>query len=130
MNGLSASSWKAGQRVHEVLIRLKGGIRKEAPMLPQLTMGPYCQSCGMPLGKEDFGTDAQDCPVSDYCRFCFAHGAYTAPKISMQEMIDRAVEIMAERGIMPEERAWSLMTEVIPKLKRWREARRGHLVPA
>lgn len=82
--------------------------------------GPFCQSCGMPLGTpEDFGTDAHGFRINDYCRFCFQDGAFTEPEITMEEMIDKCVGIMAEKGIMPEGEARSLMVGVIPKLKRW-----------
>jgi len=75
----------------------------------------------MPLGKpEDFGTDVMGFRVNCYCHFCFAKGAFTEPEISMQQMIDRCVAIMAELGIMPRPQAKTLMTEVMPKLKRWR----------
>jgi len=75
----------------------------------------------MPLGKpEDFGTDVSGFRVNDYCHFCFRSGAFTEPEISMPAMIDRCVAIMAEQGIMPRSQAKTLMTEVIPKLKRWR----------
>jgi hypothetical protein len=38
----------------------------------------------------------------------------------MQGMIDKCVTIMAQQGIMPQAHAKALMSEVIPKLKRWR----------
>ena len=83
--------------------------------------GPFCQSCGMPLEKpEDFGTGANGFRINDYCRYCFQDGAFTEPDISMKSMIDKCVGIIAKQGIMPELRARALMTEVIPKLKRWR----------
>jgi len=82
--------------------------------------GPFCQSCGMPLQKpEDFGTNADGFKINDYCRFCFQNGTFTDPEITMQEMIDKCVNIMAQQGIMSEPQAKALMTEVIPKLKRW-----------
>jgi hypothetical protein len=90
-------------------------------MSRQPPTGPFCQSCSMPLGKpEDFGTDITGLRVNDYCHYCFANGAFTEPQISMQAMIDRCVEIMAKQGIMPHAQAKTLMTEVMPKLKRWR----------
>jgi hypothetical protein len=74
----------------------------------------------MPLEKpEDFGTATGGSRVNDYCHFCFQGGAFTEPGISMQGMIDRCVAIMAQQGIMPEAQAKALMTDVIPKLKRW-----------
>jgi len=39
----------------------------------------------------------------------------------MQGMIDKCVAIMAQQGIMPDAQARALMTEVIPKLKRWQK---------
>ncbi|HEU5260476.1 MAG TPA: zinc ribbon domain-containing protein [Gemmatimonadales bacterium] len=90
-------------------------------MSHQQPTGPFCQSCGMPLGKpEDFGTDITGYRVNDYCHFCFRNGAFTEPQVSMQAMIDKCVDIMAKGGIMPEAQARTLMTDVIPKLKRWR----------
>lgn len=84
-------------------------------------LGPFCQSCGMPLEKpEDFGMDAAGYRVNDYCHWCFSNGVFTDPHISLPQMIDRCVGAMAARGIMPEPEARALMTEVLPKLKRWR----------
>ena len=83
--------------------------------------GPFCQSCGMPLEKPaDFGTAADGFRVNDYCRYCFDKGSFTEPHISQRAMIDRCVDIMAGQGIMPEAQARALMTDLIPKLKRWR----------
>lgn len=75
----------------------------------------------MPLEKpEDFGTATDGFRVNDYCHFCFQDGTFTDPKISMQSMIDKCAAIIAQQGIMPEGQAKSLMTDVIPKLRRWR----------
>ena len=91
-------------------------------MQSQHPKGPFCQSCGMPLGKpEDFGTGADGLRVNDYCHYCFQNGAFTEPHIPMQGMIDKCVAIMAQQGIMPDAQARALMTEVIPKLKRWQK---------
>jgi hypothetical protein len=91
-------------------------------MQSQETKGPFCQSCGMPLGKaEDFGTAANGFRVNEYCHFCFQNGAFTEPKIKMQDMIDKCAGIMTRQGIMPELQAKTLMSEVIPRLKRWQK---------
>ena len=85
-----------------------------------LPKGPFCQSCGMPLEKaEDFSTNADGYRNNDYCHYCFQNGAFTEPDISMQGMIGKCVGIMTQQGIMPETQAKAMMTEVIPKLKRW-----------
>lgn len=90
-------------------------------MPAQEPRGPFCQSCAMPLNKpEDFGTDPAGYRVNDFCRHCFADGAFIEPAITMQAMLDRCVEIMAQQHIMPEAQARALMTDVLPRLKRWR----------
>ena len=40
----------------------------------------------------------------------------------MEQMIDKCVAIMNEHGIMPEVQARSLMTQVMPELKRWKKS--------
>jgi hypothetical protein len=83
--------------------------------------GPFCQSCGMPLERpEDFGTAADGVRVGDYCSYCYENGAFTDPDITMQGMIDTCVAMMEEQGVMPVGRARELMTDMIPKLGRWR----------
>ena len=90
-------------------------------MSPQRPSGPCCQSCGMPLAKpEDFGTDVTGSRVNDYCHYCFTNGAFIEPQMSMQAMIDKCVDVMSKRGIMPQAQARALMTDLIPTLKRWR----------
>jgi hypothetical protein len=39
----------------------------------------------------------------------------------MQAMLEKCVSIMAEQRIMPEAQARTLMADVLPWLKRWRE---------
>ena len=90
-------------------------------MPPQEPRGPFCQSCAMPLtSPEDFGTDRAGYRVNDFCRHCFADGAFTDPDVSMGSMLDRCVTIMAEQGIMPAPQARALLADVLPRLKRWR----------
>jgi hypothetical protein len=75
----------------------------------------------MPLGKpEDFGTDEAGYRVNDYCRHCFANGAFTDPAISMDAMLELCIRVMDQQRIMPEPKARALMTDVLPRLKRWR----------
>lgn len=90
-------------------------------MARQQPLGPFCQSCAMPLEKgEDFGTDAAGYRVNDYCHWCFSNGVFTDPEISLPDMIDKGVGAMVKMGIMPEAQARALMTDVVPKLRRWR----------
>lgn len=91
-------------------------------MPPQGPLGPFCQSCSMPLDKsEDFGSSVSGYRVNDYCRHCYQDGVFTDPECTLEQMIDRCVAIMANRGIMPEGNARALLSDVMPRLKRWRE---------
>jgi len=82
----------------------------------------------MPLAKpEDFGTDVTGFRITDYCHYCFTNGVFTEPQASVQGMIDKSVDIMVRKGIMPAAPARTLMTEVIPKLKRWRASQTSPL---
>ena len=56
----------------------------------------YCQSCGMPLVKaEDFATNKDGTPMSEYCIYCFKDGAFTGD-ISMEDMINISLKHMRE----------------------------------
>ncbi|PIU77997.1 MAG: transcriptional regulator [Candidatus Moranbacteria bacterium CG_4_10_14_3_um_filter_44_15] len=82
--------------------------------------GKICQSYGMPMAKpEDFGTNADGSPSSEYCRYCFQNGEFTA-KMEMPEFIEMQVKIAMEKFGMPEEKAREMAESTIPKLKRWR----------
>lgn len=85
-------------------------------------LGPFCQSCGMPLTKpEDFGTAREGFRVNDYCHYCYVDGAFINPTMSMPEMLDFCTAELARRG-MPEPKARALMAETLPRLKRWRSS--------
>lgn len=82
----------------------------------------FCQSCGMPLeAPQDFGTAADGSRVDDYCQFCFQQGAFTEPDITAPAMIDKCIALMTRQGVMAEAQARTLMTDLVPRLKRWRE---------
>lgn len=83
-------------------------------------LGPFCQSCGMPLTKpEEFSTDAAGVHSNDYCSHCFVQGAFTAPMLTMKDMLESCVAILTQRNAMPEPQARALMTAMLPNLKRW-----------
>jgi len=75
-------------------------------MEPKQPKGPFCQSCGMPMEKqEDFGTNADGSKSKDYCHFCFLNGKFTDPNITMEQMIDKVAGFMATQVKMPEAQA-------------------------
>jgi len=83
-------------------------------------LGPFCQSCSMPLDRpDDFGSDEAGYRINDYCRHCFVHGAFTEPTLTMEQMLERCVTIMSEEHIMPATEARALMEDTLPRLERW-----------
>ncbi|MEK6823413.1 MAG: zinc ribbon domain-containing protein [Nanoarchaeota archaeon] len=78
-----------------------------------------CQSCGMPLNKEEnWGTNADDSKTQEYCRFCFQNGKFTNPDLTMEKVIEKSVEL-SKKLWMPEDKAREIANNTIPKLKRW-----------
>jgi hypothetical protein len=74
----------------------------------------------MPMkSSEDFGTNSDGSPSSEYCRYCFQSGEFTA-KMEMPEYIEMQIKIAVEKLGMPEEKARQ-MAKKIPNLKRWKK---------
>lgn len=82
----------------------------------------FCQSCGMPMGETDelYGTNKDGSKSVDYCSYCFKDGKFTAPNMSMDEMIEICIPPMVENNKdMTAEKARQMMQEFFPSLKRW-----------
>jgi len=75
----------------------------------------------MPMQKnEDFGTNTDRSKNEEYCRFCYKDGKFTDEGITMEEKINKNIEIAKKIG-MPEEKAREMANNIIPKLKRWKK---------
>lgn len=83
----------------------------------------FCQSCGMPMQKdEEFGTNKDGGKNEDYCVYCYKDGAFTAD-VSMDEMIAFCAEHVEEWDMKTtKDEAIAMMKESFPKLKRWQTA--------
>ena len=85
----------------------------------------FCQSCGMPLMKdEDFGTNADGSVNQDYCRYCYQNGKFLQD-CTMEEMIEHCSQFVDEvNKQMPKsltrEEYKEMMRGYFPQLKRWR----------
>ena len=87
------------------------------------TKAIICQSCGMPMQKdEDFGTNADGTRNGEYCHFCFQDGGFTDDGITMEQKIDKLVEIAVSKMQIPKEKARAMAEDIIPKLARWRQS--------
>ena len=69
--------------------------------------------------EEDFGTNADGSKNGEYCNFCFKDGEFVDEGITMEQKINRLVEIAKIKMNMPEEKAREMANSTIPKLKRW-----------
>lgn len=80
-----------------------------------------CQSCGMPLRSEnDLGTNSDGSKSQDYCHFCFVGGKFLDEGITLEQKMDKNVE-MAKKMNIPEDKARALAERIIPSLKRWQK---------
>lgn len=80
----------------------------------------YCQSCGMPMEDEKlYGTEKDGTKSVDYCTYCYQNGSFGKPGETVEQMIESCIPFMKNDG-MNEEEARKILTETLPKLKRWR----------
>jgi hypothetical protein len=80
----------------------------------------FCQSCGMPLKKDEKGggTNADGTTSVMYCSHCYQDGKYTWPDATAEKMKERVKEKLREMKI-PGFMMW-FFTMNIPKLERWK----------
>ena len=81
-----------------------------------------CQSCSRPMtALEDFGSVSAGERSEKYCNCCLQDGHWIEPDVSMQELIDRCVEIWVENEISTREDAADYFAHLFPTLERWNE---------
>lgn len=79
-----------------------------------------CQSCGMPMQEEQYGTNQDGSRNEKYCCYCFKDGAF-AQDCSLEEMIDFCAPFEVEGGRAKTlEEAKGMLREYFPTLERWR----------
>jgi hypothetical protein len=78
-----------------------------------------CQSCGMPLKRDEKGggTNADGTKSTMFCSHCYEQGRFTLPDVTVTQMQERVKEKIREAGF-PGFLA-GLFTKKIPKLERW-----------
>ncbi len=75
-----------------------------------------CQSCMMPLAKDDRSGDGLD---PRYCSYCFKDGDFVVKNVTGQEFRDQTYTILVEQG-WKRPIAW-ISTRNIPRLPRWKQ---------
>jgi hypothetical protein len=84
----------------------------------------FCQSCSMPLTDPSLaGTESDGSPASDYCRYCYRHGQFTHPDMSMDDMRSMIIEKM-EKENLPEDIIETAVKR-LASLKRWKTSGRN-----
>ena len=84
----------------------------------------FCQSCGMPLTEEIFGTNADGSKNHEYCIYCYKDGAFTGD-FTMEQMAEYCSMFVEEynkntgKSLTACEYKQELL-KFFPTLKRWR----------
>ncbi len=83
----------------------------------------FCQSCGMPLGAEVLGTNADGSPSEEYCIYCYKDGAFTG-NFTMEEMVEFCAQFVDEFNKnsgpkLTKEEYKNVLRGLYPQLKRW-----------
>lgn len=84
-----------------------------------------CQSCGMKMKAEDYGTNADGSTNREYCRYCWPNGKFSKDE-TMEEMIESNLQFLDEfnkeggTNFTPDE-AREEMRKYFPTLKRWKK---------
>jgi hypothetical protein len=83
-------------------------------------VGKTCQSCGMPLKRDEKGggSNADGSRSALYCSHCYVDGAFVDPQIDVKQMQAKVKEKLMGFGI-PGIFCW-IFTNQIPKLERWK----------
>ena len=81
-----------------------------------------CQSCGMPMKKDEKGggTNADGTKSNMYCSHCHEDGKFSQPDITVSQMKDRVKTKLKESGFPGF--LTGLFTIGIPKLERWKKS--------
>lgn len=79
----------------------------------------FCQSCTMPIDNlADRGTEKDGSKSSEYCKYCYQHGALLNPNMTFEEMKSLVVTQMQKMNLPAD--IISKSVKSLPYLKRWR----------
>ena len=82
----------------------------------------FCQSCSMPLDKPELlGTEKDGTKSKEYCTYCYQHGSFVNPNMTLNEMKVLVKNQMEKMKI--DSRIINTAVNTLPGLKRWKAAR-------
>lgn len=67
---------------------------------------------------EDYGLN-EDGSKSEYCHNCYKDGKFTNPDLTIEQEIEKVINMAISQLGMDEEAAKKLAFKIIPTLKRW-----------
>ncbi len=80
----------------------------------------FCQSCSMPLDSHEvLGTEKYGSLSLEYCKYCYEHGEFINPDMTLEEMKTMVKTEMEKKNIAP-----AIIEKAIndlPDLKRWKK---------
>ena len=110
--GHIAASDESGSLTDDHIIRL---IKLKSNHMSTVN---YCQSCSMPLDKDEIlGTEKDGSKSHEYCKYCYANGSFTNPNMKLSDMkviVKTQLEKMHSPASVIEK-----AVDTLPKLKRW-----------
>lgn len=81
-----------------------------------------CQSCGMPMQEEQYGSNADGSANEKYCSYCYKDGSF-AQECSLEEMVEFCAPFEVEGGRCKTlEEAKAGLMAYFPTLERWKKA--------
>ena len=79
-----------------------------------------CQSCGMPMQEDQYGTGQDGAKTDMYCCYCYKGGAFTQA-CTMEEMVNFCAPFQVEGGRSKTlEEAKAGLMQYFPTLARWK----------
>lgn len=80
----------------------------------------FCQSCGMPMTPEQYGTKEDGSPEEKYCCYCYADGKFVQD-CTMEEMVEFCAKFEVEGGRAANlAEAKKMLMKYFPALERWK----------
>ncbi len=80
-----------------------------------------CQSCGMPIKKDEVkGTEKDGSLSQKYCNLCYKDGEFIGADCSLEQMQEISYEAMVKKGF-PKFFARHIVKKQIPNLARWKK---------
>jgi hypothetical protein len=78
----------------------------------------YCQSCSMPLDNPELqGTEKDGSKSNEYCKYCYQHGTFINPNMTLSEMTSLVITQMEKMNM--DSKLIDMAVTNLPHLKRW-----------